>query len=120
MQDTTDDLQQTINALKLVRYNLTPEELTPELENARAKQYLDVYLAGLKLGADLPDTELQPADDLAILAGQTFVNLWKITSDVAYLYKAIALLDFALSKSKQSYLLRILLIRLYQLTGMPS
>ena len=118
MQDTIDDLQRTINAFKLVRYSLTPEELTPELENARAKEYLDQYIAGLKLGTGLPDTELQPADDLVILAGQTFVNLWKTTSDVTYLYKAVAVLELALSKSKQSYLIRILLIRLYQLTGM--
>lgn len=78
---------------------------------------METYFKGLKLGVDLPDTELQPADDLVILAGQTYVNLWKITNEMAYLYQAVAVLEFGCSKSKQSYLIHMLLIRLYQLLG---
>ena len=78
---------------------------------------MDIYFKGLKLGESLPDTELQPVDDLANLAAETHVNTWKITNDVTYLYKAVAVLEFGLARSKQSYLMRILLIRLYQLLG---
>lgn len=78
---------------------------------------MQTYFKGLKLGVNLPDTELQPVDDLVILAGQTYVNLWKMTNDSTYLCKAVALLEFGLSKSKQSYRIRMLLIRLYQLLG---
>ena len=78
---------------------------------------MEFYFKGLKLGASLPDTELQPVDDLALLTAQTYVNLWTITDDTAYLCKAVVVLEFGLTKSKQSYLMRILLIRLYQLLG---
>ncbi|KAJ3537583.1 hypothetical protein NM688_g6661 [Phlebia brevispora] len=118
--DTVDDLQRTINALKLVRYNLTQDELTPEQETKRAALYMETYSKGLKLGVDLPDTELQPADDLVLLASQTYVSLWKITNDATHLYRAVAVLEFGITKSKQSYLIRMHLIRLYQLLGAPS
>lgn len=91
--------------------------MTPELELARAAQYLNGYLEGLKLGKDLPSTELQPADDLAILAGQTFVNLWKLTDNETQLYNAASLLEFGLTRSKCSYQMRLMLVRIYTLLG---
>jgi N-terminal acetyltransferase B complex non-catalytic subunit len=75
------------------------------------------YLRGLKLGEDLPKTELQPADDLAILIGQTFVSLWKLTGTEGPLYKAVVVLEFALTKSIHSFQMRLLLIRIYRLLG---
>jgi N-terminal acetyltransferase B complex non-catalytic subunit len=86
-------------------------------ESDRATLYTQQYLEGLKLGASLPMTELQPADDLAILAGNVFVSLWKMSSDEKYLYNAVALLEFALTKSKQSFQTRLMLIRIYRLLG---
>lgn len=83
----------------------------------RAGRYLQAYLEGLQLGAHLPDTEIQPADDLIILFGQTLVNVWKITSDETYLYRATVTLEFALTKSLQCYQIRLLLVRIYRLLG---
>lgn len=87
------------------------------------KQYVAAYYDGLKLGKDLADTELQPADDLAVLAGQTFVSLWKLVDGPdgrKYLDNAVTLLEFALSKSKESYQIKLLLIRIYHIMGKSS
>ncbi|PFH54291.1 hypothetical protein AMATHDRAFT_38233 [Amanita thiersii Skay4041] len=113
-------LRRLINAYKLLRYKLPTSDLTPEAECMRAKAYTKHYLEGLKLGTDLPNTELQPADDLAILAGNSFVMLWKLTGDETYLFNAIVVLEFALTKSPQSFQARLIVIRLYRLLGAPS
>ncbi len=77
-------------------------------------------MEGLKLGKDLPSYELQHSDDLAILAAQAFVNVWKQTGDDLHLYNAAALLEYAITRSKMSYQVRLHLIRIYRLLGAPS
>ncbi|KAI0807388.1 N-acetyltransferase B complex non catalytic subunit-domain-containing protein [Fomes fomentarius] len=114
------DLWRYINAQKLLRYNLTESQLSAEAEIQRAVHCLDGYLNGLKLGKDLPSYELQPVDDLAILAAQALVNSWKRTNDETFLYNAAALLEYAIGKSKMSYQIRLHLIRIYRLLGAPS
>lgn len=84
---------------------------------ARVAAYTRFYLEGLALGDGLPSSELQPADDLVLLAGNTYVNLWKLTGSDCHLLNAVYLLEFALTKSKQSFLTRLILIRLYRLLG---
>ncbi|KAJ7109453.1 actin cytoskeleton organization protein [Mycena epipterygia] len=116
----TNDLRRLINCHKLMRQSLSVDELNISAESDRATLYTRQYLEGLKLGTTLPTTELQPADDLAILAGNVFVSLWSMSSDEKYLYNAVALLEFALSKSKQSFQTRLMLIRIYRLLGAPS
>ncbi|KAI0810968.1 N-acetyltransferase B complex non catalytic subunit-domain-containing protein [Irpex lacteus] len=115
-------LRRSINAFKLLRYITPASSLTVDSESALAKQYVEAYFAGLKFGAGLPETERQPADDFAILAGQTFVSLWTLTGqkELKYLYNAAALLDFAVNKSKDSYHAKLMLIRIYLLLGAPS
>ena len=81
------------------------------------KKYLKYYLEALPLGAHLPSTELQPADDLALLAGNALVNLWTLTKRDAHLLNAVYLLEFGLTKSKQSFLMRLILIRIYRILG---
>ena len=66
---------------KLQRYLLTPTQLTAELETARALTYLRAYMAALPLGQEFPSTELQPADDLILLAAQAYVNAWRFTGE---------------------------------------
>ena len=110
-------MQRGINVLKLNRHNLPESELTVEAESTRATEYVKSYLDCLQYGANLPDTELQPADDLAILAGHAYVSLWKLTQSEVHLYSAVAILEYASARSKQSYRIRLLLIRLYQLLG---
>ncbi|KAG6874208.1 hypothetical protein C0995_003754 [Termitomyces sp. Mi166 len=117
---TPQELQRLINSHKLLRYNLTQSELSVEAETARVTLYIEQYLEGLKLGLNLPSTELQYADDLALLAANTFVTLWGLTSDEKYLLNAVTLLEFALTKSQQSFQARLTLIRLYRLLGAPS
>ncbi|RDB21137.1 N-alpha-acetyltransferase 25, NatB auxiliary subunit [Hypsizygus marmoreus] len=117
---TNNELRRLINSHKLLRYNLSSSELTVEAEIARVALYIQQYLEGLKLGAHLPSTELQIADDLALLAGSVLVNLWKLTSEEQYLLNAVTLLEFAITKSKQSFQTRLLLIRIYRLLGAPS
>ncbi|KAI0780924.1 actin cytoskeleton organization protein [Trametes elegans] len=114
------DLWRYINAQKLLRFNLTSSELTPEAESQRAARYLDGYLEGLRLGKDLPSYDLQPADDLAILSAQAFVNSWKQSGDESFLYNAAALLEYAIARSKMSYQIRLHLVRIYRLLGAAS
>lgn len=116
-QSTEPDLKQTVNVHLLLRRNLSTSEITSELESSRASQYLQEYLEALKLGASLPSTELQPADDLAILTAQVFVNIWRLTDDDASLYNAACLLEFSLTRSAQSFKMRLLLVRIYTLLG---
>lgn len=118
MQATVSDLWRYTNAQKLLRYTLPEAEVTVELETARATKFLNAYFDGLKLGKDLPETDLQPADDLAILTGQVLVNLWKLSGQVEYLYHAAAVLEYASSRSKQSFQIRLHLVRIYRLIGM--
>lgn len=117
IQETVLDLRRRINVHALLRRNLTSAQLTPDLEASRAKQYVQEYLEGLKLGVDLPATELQHSDDLAILAAQVYVNLWKLTEDDAPLYNAASLLEFGLTRSKHAWQMRLLLVRIYTLLG---
>lgn len=91
-----------------------------ELELARADLYIKEYLENLKFGAGFPVTELQPADDLAILAGIVLVNVWKTSGEEKYLNNAAAFLEFAMAKSQQSFQMRLLLIRIYRLMGRLS
>lgn len=117
LQSTISDLRRSINVHVLLRYSLPLAKITPEAELARATQYLTQYLEGLKLGTSLPSTELQHADDLAILTAQVFVNLWKMTEAESYLYNAASILEFGLTRSKNSFQMRLLLVRIYTLLG---
>ncbi|KAH9946109.1 N-acetyltransferase B complex non catalytic subunit-domain-containing protein [Epithele typhae] len=114
------DIWRHINAQKLLRYTLAASALTPEAETRRAVELFDVYLQGLSLGKDLPSFELQPVDDLVILAAEIFVNSWKLSGDEAHLYNAAALLEYAIGQSKMSYQIRLHLIQIYRLLGAPS
>ncbi|KAK7020551.1 N-alpha-acetyltransferase 25, NatB auxiliary subunit [Favolaschia claudopus] len=117
---SNNDLRRLINSHQLLRQNLSADDLNVAAETERAALYTQQYLEGLKLGSSLPPTELQPADDLALLAGNVFVSLWKTSNDEKYLYNAVALLEYALTRSKQSFHTRLMLIRIYRLLGVPS
>lgn len=117
VKNSSNELRRLINAQKLLRYNLTPSELTVEAETNRMLLYAKYFIEGLPLGSSLPSSELQPADDLALLAGNALINLWKLSADEGYLHTAAALLEFALTKSQQSFQARLILIRIYRLLG---
>lgn len=116
-QNNVSELRRLINAYKIIRHTLSEAEITIEKELQRVAVYTKHYFEALPLGASLPSTELQYADDLALLAGNALVNLWKLTGNDDHLYNAAYLLEFALNKSKQSFLTRLILIRIYRLLG---
>ena len=111
------DLQRVINVRKLQRINLVTSDISVDTESSLGSKYIEEYMAGLELGSNLPVTELQPADDLAILAGHAFVSLWTMTKEEAHLYNAAVVLEFALVKSRMSFQIRLLLVRIYRLLG---
>ncbi|KAL5489723.1 MDM20 [Sanghuangporus weigelae] len=117
---STSDLQRSINIYKLKRYLLAPDQLTAEQETAHALAYLRAYTTALPLGKELPSTELQPTDDLVLLAAQAFVNLWKIAGEINWLYMAVSVLEYAAQHSKNSYLIRLHLVRLHRLLSAPA
>lgn len=91
--------------------------ISTDVESSLGSKYIEEYMAGLELGSNLPVTELQPADDLAILAGHAFVSLWTMTKEGAHLYNAAVVLEFALTRSRMSFQIRLLLVRIYRLLG---
>lgn len=100
-----------------MRHRLTESEVTVELELERVANYTKYYFEALPLGNDLPSTELQPADDLALLAGNAYISLWKLTNDEAHLFNAVHLLEYTVTKSKHCFLARLILIRIYRILG---
>ncbi|KAJ7581325.1 actin cytoskeleton organization protein [Mycena floridula] len=109
-------LQRLINAHKLLRYNLQLP-LTSDAEIASSRVYTSLYLQGLPLGKDLAPTELQPADDLVILAASALVGAWKADGAEKHLWHASVLLEYALTKSKYAFQARLMLVRIYRLLG---
>lgn len=66
-------------------------------------------------------TDLQPNDELALLAAQCYLGAWELSQNSnQYLELAIAMLEFAIRRSKYRFQIRVLLIRLYQIAGAPS
>ncbi|KZV90135.1 hypothetical protein EXIGLDRAFT_720622 [Exidia glandulosa HHB12029] len=113
---STSVLQRLITALKLSRaFAAVPR--TAEQEVTDAKRYAAAYFAALPLGKDIPKTEIQPADDLAVLAAQALVGAHAASQDQAYLYAAAALLETACSASRYAYGLRLCLVRVYRMLG---
>lgn len=111
------DLQRLINVRKLERYLLLDSEITVESETARGLKYLKEYLEGLALGRDLPTTELQPADDLVLLTANAFVMVWTLNHSEQALNQAATVLEYGLTKSRMSFQMRIMLVRIYRILG---
>jgi N-terminal acetyltransferase B complex non-catalytic subunit len=86
-------------------------------ERIRAADLVREYFEALALGDDLPKLELQPADDLAILAAQVHVNMFTLDNAVAHLHNAVVLLEYASRRSPQSHQIHLQLIRVYRLLG---
>ncbi|KAG1756688.1 N-acetyltransferase B complex non catalytic subunit-domain-containing protein [Suillus paluster] len=102
-------LQRVINVRKIQRINLTASDYPLDKELSLASKYIEDYMAGL-----------EPVDDLAILVGHAFVSLWTMTKEETYLYNAAVVLEFALTKSRMSFQIRLLLVRIYRLLGASS
>ncbi|KAG8891705.1 hypothetical protein FRC00_013243, partial [Tulasnella sp. 408] len=75
---TPKGLARSINVFKLQRFSSTSGRTEADEQNDAAL-YLKTYFEALPVGKDLSDTDLQPADDLAILAANALVSAWVIT-----------------------------------------
>ncbi|GAA5989285.1 hypothetical protein JCM10908_001242 [Rhodotorula pacifica] len=107
-----------ITAHKLLR-RYSPQA-TAEEEHHHALRFAKLYFDALPLGKDFPPTELQPADDFALLAGQAWVSAFEQSGSRHYLEHALALFENVLLKSKYKYQIRILAINILRLLGAPS
>ncbi|GEM09601.1 actin cytoskeleton organization protein [Rhodotorula toruloides] len=108
-----------INACKILRL-LSDERTEAEQEKAEAEKHIKRYFNALPLGKDLPPTELQPADDFALLAGQAYVSAFGLSHDRSYLERALVVLEHVLLRSKYKYQVRILTINILRLLGASS
>lgn len=115
---TVSQLQCTINSMKLARYI----QRTPTDESAEGTKFFRMYLSAFPLGGGLSVTELHPADDLALLAANCFVQSWTDQSkrSPGPLHQAMFILEFASQHSAVNYQIRLLLIRIYILLGAYS
>ncbi|GAA6004547.1 hypothetical protein JCM10207_000928 [Rhodosporidiobolus poonsookiae] len=116
--DSVSVVIHTVNALKVVR--LLADEPTAEIAATTAADYLRRYFEALPLGAELPATELQHADDFALLACEAFVNAFHLSHDRSYLERALVVAETALSRSKYKYQMRILASNILRQLGAPS
>ena len=137
-QSTADlnAVQRTINILRLQRLSSSSDATTVDSELQFAKRCLTLYLEALPLGEELVSTELQPADDLALLAASTLLNAYHIQCQgqapsaetpalaqekfASLLLDALVVLEQGASKSRWAYPFRLLLVRLYRLLGAPA
>ncbi|GAA5837515.1 hypothetical protein JCM9279_006776 [Rhodotorula babjevae] len=108
-----------INAHKMLRFLGTGEQ-TAEGEKVAADDFVRRYFEALPLGKDLPPTELQPADDFALLAAQALVSAFHLSHDRTYLERALVLAEHALQHSKFKYQLRLVCINALRQLGAPS
>ncbi|KAH8916610.1 hypothetical protein BT69DRAFT_1340019 [Atractiella rhizophila] len=107
-----DQVQRLINYEKIKRVlTLDEADMTIEKQEGHMKRYLKSYFDALPLGKGLPSSDLQPADDFAMLAAQACVSLWSLSKNISYLQQAVVILEFASKRSKHKYQLRVLLIR---------
>lgn len=111
-------LDSIINAAKLKRMISFNE--TVENEEMNGYKFSEIYEKYLPEGMNVPETDLHPADDLAVLAGLAFISAYHKCNDFKYIHKAICVMEFGLSNSKRSYRLKLLLIRLYRLIASPQ
>lgn len=68
-----------VNAQKCLRYLSEASKLDANAEIALSRDLLELYRTSLAFGKDLLKTELQPADDLALLAANGLVRAWSIS-----------------------------------------
>lgn len=114
-----DDMYRTMNAVKITRTIQPADAITDSTEMQLGCLYLQLYLSALPLGSDLPKTEMQPADDFALMSAQALVHASFLLREanepakwLAPLQIAFAVLQIGLQHSPKAYRLRILLIRL--------
>ncbi|WWD16993.1 hypothetical protein CI109_101429 [Kwoniella shandongensis] len=91
-------------------------EWVPSLEDI--ERYWTLYREGLQYGKNLPKTDVQPADQIGLVAVSLLIELWhRSPSDLTPLYRAIISLEYISKQSPANLHAHYLLIRLYRLIG---
>ena len=108
--ETIDAIQKYINAEKLEALLRPPK--SPEQATEKSQQHMLAYVESLK-HVRLPDTEMQPGDDLALLAAYSLLEQKGTDADV----DAAVIAAYGCSQSRRGYRLRLLLMRLLQRLG---
>jgi N-terminal acetyltransferase B complex non-catalytic subunit len=118
-----NSLYLNLNACKLARLIQPKVDTTVESELQSGQDFFALYLCAIPLGKDLPKTEMQPADDYALLSAQALVHASVMqrefgdkSASVSFLL-AIVILTTALRYSPRGYRLRVLLIQLLRQFG---
>ncbi|KDE03030.1 hypothetical protein MVLG_06460 [Microbotryum lychnidis-dioicae p1A1 Lamole] len=118
--DLTEKLAYSlINAAKIARF-LAPSWTSAETQVILAHSYLTRYFQVLPLGSHFDSTDLQPADDFALLAAQAFVSAYHLDRDRSRLESALLVLDYALQRSRHKYQIRLLAINIQRQLGASS
>lgn len=115
MKPDLRSFQGSLNAQKLLRRY---SEGSDAISSARA--HLELYCAGQIYNEGLPDTDVKPADDLALMAAQELVEGWADDGRQQSLVLAALILLVALGRSPANGEARLLLVQVYRLLGLPS
>ncbi|KAJ3012361.1 N-alpha-acetyltransferase 25, NatB auxiliary subunit [Thoreauomyces humboldtii] len=109
---SVDATRRIVNIEKMRRY--TENELTETQAKERVSHYLEAYKTSIPLGSSLDERELQPGDDFILLAAHTLLDVFaKNRTQRTILGEVAALLEFGRSKSKYSFQMTLLLVRVY-------
>lgn len=86
-----------------------------------ARRLWGIYEAGLPYGANLPKTDVQPADAVGLGAVEHLVRVWQAApADPAPLQGAAVLLETVVANSPSAAGARLALVRVYRLLGAPG
>ncbi|KAK4685849.1 N-terminal acetyltransferase B complex non-catalytic subunit, partial [Tremellales sp. Uapishka_1] len=80
-----------------------------------------LYKEGLVYGKNLPKTDVQPADEIGLVAIHLLLEQWRATpKDESLVFRSICCLEHIVGNSPSSAHARYLLIRTYRLIGAPT
>lgn len=85
-----------------------------------ASRLWEIYKQGLQYGANLPKTDVQPADSVGLAAVEHLVRVWKKKGDDKPLQDAAVLLETIVATSPSAAGARLSLIRVYRILMAPS
>lgn len=85
-----------------------------------AQRLWAIYESGLQYGANLPKTDVQPADAIGLAAVENLVRVWKASGEQAPLQDAAVLLETIVANSPSAAGARLALVRVYRLLGAPG
>ncbi|XP_070572285.1 N-alpha-acetyltransferase 25, NatB auxiliary subunit-like [Ptychodera flava] len=110
-------LQRHLTYLQSCRYLGLHLKMSAEEKITLSKELLSRHKEGMKFGASLLSTDLQPSDMYCLLAAHLLLDVWQDGDDSDAIWKAIAALEYGISKSPSNHHFKLLLIRVYCLLG---